>query len=166
MNGITIWIRIIRWFSLCLVVMPRAWWSLRVVLFILLFFFYLYFPMLFYITMLPNIWCSFSGLKHCASFVDRFLIKPFLLFFFGLNLILNQFMIIYDSCVHAPTTSDVFFQVRGLALISLLFVCCCCCWFVFFLLSIWLMAQSKLILWFIGLIDLYLLCQNCCFWVQ
>ena len=127
MNGITIWIRIIRWFSLCLVVMPRAWWSLGVVLFILSFFFYLYYPMLFYVIMLPNIWCSFSGLKHCASFVDRFLIKPFLLFFFGLNLILNQFMIIYDSCVHAPTTSDVFFQVRGLALFSLLFVCCCCC---------------------------------------
>ena len=74
--------------------------------------------MLFHIIMLPNIWCSFSGLKHCASFVDRFLIKPFLLFFFGLNLILNQFMIIYDSCVHVPTTSDVFFQVRGLALFS------------------------------------------------
>ena len=37
--------------------------------------------MLFYIIMLPNIWCSFSGLKHCASFVDRFLIKPFLFFF-------------------------------------------------------------------------------------
>lgn len=27
-------------------------------------------------------------------------------------------MIIYDSCVHAPTTSDIFFQVRGLALFS------------------------------------------------
>ena len=104
---------------------------------------------------------------YIRIFFYLFLIKPFLLFFFGLNLILNQFMIIYDSCVHAPpTTSDVFFQVRGMALFSLLLVCCCCCWFFFFLLSIWVTAQSKLILWFMGLIDLYLLCQNCCFWVQ
>ena len=70
---------------------------------------------------------------YIRIFFYLFLIKPFLLFFFGLNLILNQFMIIYDSCVHAPpTTSDVFFQVRGMALFSLLLVCCCCCWFFFF----------------------------------